>query len=68
MSFSNLLKPFTAQKSVESLGKGNNIISLDKMISNHIRKALDIAGGRIQGVGGAAELLEILTPDLKTKY
>lgn len=67
LSFNNLLKPFTAQKSVEFLGQENNILSLDKMISNHIRKALDMACGRIQGVGGAAELLDINANTLRSR-
>jgi transcriptional regulator with GAF, ATPase, and Fis domain len=67
LSFSNLLKPFTEQKTVESSGQENKFLSLDKMISNHIRKALDMACGRIQGVGGAAELLDINANTLRSR-
>jgi len=67
LSFSNLLKPFTEQKTVESSGQENKFLSLDKMISNHIRKALDMACGRIQGAGGAAELLDINANTLRSR-
>jgi len=39
--------------------QGRMILPLDQAMKQHIQTALDMAGGRIQGTGGAAELLEI---------
>ncbi len=39
--------------------QGRVILPLDQAMKQHIQTALDMAGGRIQGAGGAAELLEI---------
>jgi transcriptional regulator with GAF, ATPase, and Fis domain len=35
----------------------NKALSLDAVISNHIRRVLEMANGRVHGKGGAAELL-----------
>ena len=34
-------------------------LNLDHIISNHIRDVLDLAGGKVEGKGGAAELLGV---------
>jgi len=44
---------------VSSTEEGMTILPLDEMNARHIRKALDMAHGRINGAGGAAELLDI---------
>jgi len=45
----------------------NNIIPLDAAIATHIRGALEYADGKIQGSGGAAELLGVNPTTLRSR-
>jgi len=47
-----------AESPVHSM-RGGESISLETAMANHIRKALSLAKGKVNGRGGAAELLEI---------
>jgi len=50
----------TANTSKRILTKpGNQFLSIDEVTKQHIQEALEIAQGRIQGINGAAELLQI---------
>ena len=40
---------------------------LDRMVSEHIRRALSLAGGRVQGDGGAAQLLGVNPSTLRAR-
>jgi len=65
------LKDFVFKKKQEKDGisseNDDDIIDLDKAISNHIRRALKATNGRIEGVGGAAELLGVNPSTLRTR-
>jgi transcriptional regulator with GAF, ATPase, and Fis domain len=43
------------------------IIGIDELVTNHIRKVLSMAGGRVGGDRGAARLLKINPSTLRTK-
>ena len=42
---------------VEEAGRNQVLSSLDEMTTRHIRQALKVAGGKINGPGGAGEIL-----------
>jgi transcriptional regulator with PAS, ATPase and Fis domain len=43
------------------------LLTLDAMTSRHIRRALELSGGKINGAGGAAELLAVHPNTLRTR-
>lgn len=45
--------------------QGERFLSMDQAVKQHIRKALDLACGRIQGKDGAAELLQMNASTLR---
>jgi len=57
--FNNLISPHYDSEMVLLAEEITNILPLDKMNARYIKKALDIAHGKINGEGGAAELLDI---------
>jgi DNA-binding NtrC family response regulator len=48
-------------------GKNPTVLSLDEINAQHIRQALETAGGKINGPGGAAEILGIHPNTLRTR-
>ena len=50
-----------------SAGPTGTPLELDAVISAHIRRVLDIAGGKIHGPGGAGELLGVNPNTLRSK-
>jgi len=42
---------------VEDAGRNRALLSLDEINARHIRRALKMAGGKINGPGGAAQIL-----------
>jgi DNA-binding NtrC family response regulator len=48
-------------------GQNSTLLSLDEMTVQHIRQALQMAGGKINGPGGAAQLLGLHPNTLRTK-
>ncbi len=48
-------------------GQNRTLPSLDDMTAQHIRQALQMAGGKINGPGGAAQLLGLHPNTLRTK-
>ncbi|MCT8987638.1 hypothetical protein N4T56_15635 [Shewanella sp. KJ10-1] len=47
--------------------ENKNTMNLEKVMSLHINKVLDITGGKIHGAGGAAELLNINPNTLRAR-
>jgi len=66
-----MFEPFILQKKKEklndSLEQDNEIAGLDEVISLHIQRALNATNGKIEGQGGASELLGINPSTLRTK-
>ena len=56
-----------AEIPAEVTGDGDSFPPLDKAVSDHIRKALSLTGGRVQGNGGAAQLLGINASTLRAR-
>jgi DNA-binding NtrC family response regulator len=52
---------------VVSSHEGDPIMSLDEALRGHITRAIEVAGGRISGPGGAAELLGLKPTTLRSK-
>jgi transcriptional regulator with GAF, ATPase, and Fis domain len=48
-------------------GRNRTVLSLDEVNAQHIRQALETAGGKINGPGGAAEILGIHPNTLRTR-
>jgi len=48
-------------------GQDRTLLSFDEMTVHHIRQALQMAGGKINGPGGAAQLLGLHPNTLRTK-
>ena len=67
ITFDNLLTATKTKDSVKPAIHENRILTMDEMISSHIKTALDRAKGRIQGTGGAAELLDINANTLRSR-
>jgi transcriptional regulator with GAF, ATPase, and Fis domain len=61
LSFETLLPlPISGgREGVEAAGRNRPLLSLDEMNARHIRQALETAGGKINGRGGAAQILGI---------
>ncbi len=67
ITFNNLIIPSKTHNPVKSVVQDASFLSMNEMISSHIRKALDMTGGRIQGKGGAAELLDMNANTLRSR-
>jgi transcriptional regulator with GAF, ATPase, and Fis domain len=59
LSFETLLSPAASgdREVVENAGRNRALPSLDEINARHIRRALKMAGGKINGPGGAAQIL-----------
>ena len=51
----------------DTLGTQNKVLSFDLAMKHHIRKALKITGGKIEGENGAAQLLKLNPNTLRSK-
>jgi transcriptional regulator with GAF, ATPase, and Fis domain len=69
LSFETLLETQVPVSNEVIHGEGQNrgLPSFDEMTVQHIRQALQMAGGKINGPGGAAELLKLHPNTLRTK-
>jgi len=67
ITFDNLLTSTGTKDSAEPAIQEDRIRTMDEMISAHIKTALDHAKGRIQGAGGAAELLDMNANTLRSR-
>jgi transcriptional regulator with GAF, ATPase, and Fis domain len=47
------------RETVQDTGRNQPLLSLDEITARHIRRALKAAGGKINGPGGAAEILGV---------
>src|SRR5512139_791391 len=59
LSFVTLLPPAVSRgrEVVEETGRNRALLSLDEINARHIRQALKMAGGKVNGPGGAAQIL-----------
>jgi len=68
LSMDTLLPPGGVKEALASQERTpSELLSLEDMTSQHIREALERAGGKINGPGGAAELLGINPNTLRTR-
>jgi transcriptional regulator with PAS, ATPase and Fis domain len=56
-----------SHKVIRGEGQDRTLLSFDEMTAQHIRQALQMAGGKINGPGGAAQLLGLHPNTLRTK-
>lgn len=56
-----------AEMAEEVTGDGDSFPPLDQVVSDHVRHALSLTGGRVQGDGGAAQLLGINASTLRAR-
>ena len=67
LSFHHLLNPASTREIPFSLPRSEKFLKMDEMIIEHIKRALEMAQGRIQGSGGAAELLDMNPNTLRSR-
>jgi len=64
----DLLIPFNNKKNVSSnRHPEEEVLTIDNLVSMHIKKVLDISNGKISGPGGAAELLGVNPNTLRNR-
>jgi transcriptional regulator with GAF, ATPase, and Fis domain len=51
----------------QDAGQNRNVLSLDEINTQHIRQALETAGGKINGPGGAAQILGLHPNTLRSR-
>jgi transcriptional regulator with GAF, ATPase, and Fis domain len=56
-----------SHEGIRGEGQNRTLLSFDEMTVQHIRQALQMAGGKINGPGGAAQLLGLHPNTLRTK-
>ena len=54
-------------EAVQDSGRNRDLLPLDEMTVQHIRRALEMSGGKINGPGGAAQLLGLHPNTLRTR-
>ncbi|HEX8949318.1 MAG TPA: sigma 54-interacting transcriptional regulator [Dissulfurispiraceae bacterium] len=57
LSFETPLVPPAGREETREAGPNRTVLSLDELNAQHIRQALEIADGKINGPGGAAQIL-----------
>ncbi|OPY17968.1 MAG: Formate hydrogenlyase transcriptional activator [Syntrophus sp. PtaB.Bin075] len=67
LSFGDLGKILSNQATIRPLLGNDGPIALDQVMSQHIIKVLEMAGGRVGGEKGAAALLQMNPSTLRTK-
>jgi transcriptional regulator with GAF, ATPase, and Fis domain len=67
LSFEALLPSVVPGKVVQGQSQDEPLLSLDEMNARHIRQALEKAGGKINGPGGAAQILNINPHTLRNR-
>ena len=67
LSFEALLPLATPGKVVQGQSRDEPLVSLDEMNARYIRQALEKAGGKIYGPGGAAQILSINPSTLRKR-
>ncbi len=67
LSFSNLTANISRLPTGKQCSQPEKLLTMDTMITQHIQKSLMLSGGRIEGDGGAAELLGMNPSTLRGK-
>ena len=67
LSFKELMQLELGAKAFSGSWNAHNITTLDQAMTNHIQKALQLAKGKVQGPGGAAELLNVNSNTLRKR-
>ena len=69
LSFDELLDPQVPliHQVTPEVRRNRTLLSLDEMTVRHIRQALEMAGGKINGPGGAAQILGLHPNTLRTR-
>jgi transcriptional regulator with GAF, ATPase, and Fis domain len=67
LQFEDLLTSVNSSNEQANFLSSSNFLSLNKTIEVHIQKALEIAGGKVEGKNGAAELLSVNPSTLRNK-
>jgi transcriptional regulator with GAF, ATPase, and Fis domain len=69
LSFETLLAPRVpgGRERTRDAGRNRTVLSLDEINAQHIRQALEMAGGKINGLGGAAQILGLNPNTLRSR-
>jgi transcriptional regulator with GAF, ATPase, and Fis domain len=69
LSFETLLAPQVpvGREVARDAGRNRTVLSLDEINTQHIRQALEAAGGKINGPGGAAQILGLHPNTLRSR-
>ncbi len=69
LSFEKLMPPSPSgdHEGVQRSRRNRDMVSLDEVMVRHIKQALQIAGGKINGAGGAAQILGLHPNTLRTR-
>ena len=67
LSFEALIPLAAPDKVVQVQSRDEPLVSLDEMNARYIRRALEKAGGKIYGPGGAAQILSINPSTLRKR-
>jgi transcriptional regulator with GAF, ATPase, and Fis domain len=69
LSFETLSAPKipVGRDAVRDTGRNRTVLSLDEINAQHIRQALETAGGKINGSGGAAQILGLHPNTLRSR-
>jgi len=69
LSFETLLTPQVpgGREVTGDAGRNRTVLSLDEINAQHIRQALEMAGGKINGPGGAAQILGLNPNTLRSR-
>jgi DNA-binding NtrC family response regulator len=69
LSFKTLSAPQVpmGREATRDVGRNRTVLSLDEINAQHIRQALETAGGRINGPDGAAQILGLNPNTLRSR-
>ncbi|MGD8440031.1 MAG: hypothetical protein PVG53_05820 [Holophagae bacterium] len=67
LRFDDLAAPGRAEPAPAASPPDNGVLDLDAVTARHIRRVLDLAGGKIHGPGGAGELLGVNPNTLRSR-
>ena len=67
LTFHSVIQQFPGVAAPENGGKDDDVLELDEVVKRHIKKALALSNGKINGPGGAAEMLKIKPNTLRNR-
>jgi transcriptional regulator with GAF, ATPase, and Fis domain len=67
LTFDDLAGAKTEDAFQSAVGRPDESFKLDEAMSRHIRRVLDMTGGKVHGKGGAAEVLGINPSTLRNR-